>query len=458
LLTLSNTMEPIIRISGVSKRYHVGQGKKYGSLRESLVEKLKAPFRSRDQTNCESHFWALRNVDLEVQPGEILGLIGDNGAGKSTLLKILSRITRPTTGRVELHGRVGSLLEVGTGFHPELTGRDNIFLNGSILGMRRAEIVNRFDEIVDFSGVEKFIDTPVKRYSSGMYVRLAFAVAAHLQPEIMLIDEVLAVGDAEFQKKCLGKMGDVARAGRTVVFISHNMAAIEALCGSCVQLKGGTIIAHGPTSDVIARYMASIVHPGSGSVSLLNHPGRTGSSLPTMLSVSLAADGVEPVSIVRMGGRLTIKVAFASERPVTPVMGIVVKNSHGVAIFGVNNKFIGGYRFEGPTTAGIISCTLDDLSLMPGCYSLDLYFGDGPHDIDVVIDGISVEVLPADVFGTGQLPPSVSGVIFRPASFELDEDCSAISPGSKDQKKGPESQTQAIQYSEIEKYIPPLVE
>src|SRR5580704_12889158 len=213
-------MEPIIKVSGLSKRYRVGGGNGYGNLRESIVRTVKAPLRllnSRSRNNGfdgKAHFWALKDVDFEVQPGEILGLIGNNGAGKSTLLKILSRITRPTAGRVELHGRVGSLLEVGTGFHPELTGRDNIFLNGSILGMRRAEIVKKFDEIVDFSGVENFIDTPVKRYSSGMYVRLAFAVAAHLQPEIMLIDEVLAVGDAEFQKRCLGKMGDVARAGR----------------------------------------------------------------------------------------------------------------------------------------------------------------------------------------------------------------------------------------------------
>ncbi|MGA2411238.1 MAG: ABC transporter ATP-binding protein, partial [Candidatus Binataceae bacterium] len=271
-------VKPIIKVDGLSKRYRVGQGKRYGSLRESVVTKLKAPFRSRTGSGAESHFWALRDVEFEVQPGEILGLIGSNGAGKSTLLKILSRITRPTAGRVELRGRVGSLLEVGTGFHPELTGRDNIFLNGSILGMRRSEIVTKFDEIVDFAGVEKFIDTPVKRYSSGMYVRLAFAVAAHLQPEIMLIDEVLAVGDAEFQKKCLGKMGDVARAGRTIVFISHNMTAVEALCNNCALLRGGTIVAGGTPHEVIAGYMAAMTELQSGTVSLVNHTGRTSSS------------------------------------------------------------------------------------------------------------------------------------------------------------------------------------
>ena len=259
-------MKPIIKVDGLSKRYRIGQGKSYGSLRESMVDRFAGLFRLQNRRSAKRDCWALRDVGFEVQPGEILGLIGTNGAGKSTLLKILSRITRPTTGRVELRGRVGSLLEVGTGFHPELTGRDNIFLSGVILGMRRAEIVSNFDEIVDFAGVEKFIDTPVKRYSSGMYVRLAFAVAAHLQPEIMLIDEVLAVGDAEFQKKCLGKIRNVARSGRTVVFISHNMAAIETLCDRCLLLKGGTMVANGPTDQVIAGYIASMAQWQTGKI------------------------------------------------------------------------------------------------------------------------------------------------------------------------------------------------
>jgi lipopolysaccharide transport system ATP-binding protein len=412
-------VESIIKVDGVSKRYRVGQGKRYGSLRESIADKFKAPIRSLNRGGRDSDFWALRGVGFEVHPGEVLGLIGSNGAGKSTLLKILSRITRPTTGRIELGGRVGSLLEVGTGFHPELTGRDNIFLNGAILGMRRAEIVSKFDEIVDFSGVEKFIDTPVKRYSSGMYVRLAFAVAAHLQPEILLIDEVLAVGDAEFQKKCLGKMGDVARAGRTIVFISHNLTAIESLCDRCLLMRDGRIVASGATYEVIGGYMASMVQGESGMVSLLNHPGRTGGSDRSMTSVTLAADGAEPAVTVRMGGRLEVKVTFKSARPVSPVIGMVIKNSHGVAIFGVNNKFIGGYQFERRTTSGTISCTVSDLPLLPGNYSIDLYFGDSVNDVDTVCDAISVEVLPADVFGTGQLPPSGSGIIYWPASFAL---------------------------------------
>jgi lipopolysaccharide transport system ATP-binding protein len=408
----------------LSKRYRVGQGSRFGSLRESLATKFRVSLRSlnlrnrRNGSAGESHFWALRDVDFDVQPGEILGLIGSNGAGKSTLLKILSRITRPTSGQVKLYGRVGSLLEVGTGFHPELTGRDNIFLNGAILGMKRAEIASKFDEIVDFSGIEKFIDTPVKRYSSGMYVRLAFAVAAHLQPEIMLIDEVLAVGDAEFQKKCLGKMGDVARAGRTVVFISHNMAAIESLCDRCLLLKGGGITASGSPGDVIGGYLASMMKQKSGTVSLAEHPGRTNGSDHSMTSVTLASDGAEPVSGVRMGATLSVKVTFKSARPISPVLGVGIKNSHGVRLFGVNNKLIDGYRFEKHFGLGLITCTVSDLPLLPGMYYLDLYFGDGPQDVDVVEDATSVEVLPADVFGTGLLP-SGYGSIYWPASFAL---------------------------------------
>src|SRR5271163_1032097 len=237
-------MESIIRVKGVSKRYRVGGGgQNYGSLRESLTSSIKAPFRllkskrGNSAPEGKSHFWALNDVAFDVEPGEVLGLIGGNGAGKSTLLKILSRITRPTKGRVEIYGSVRSLLEVGTGFHPELSGRENVFLNGAILGMRRAETARKFDEIVAFAEVEKFIDTPVKFYSSGMYMRLAFAVAAHLEVQILIVDEVLAVGDADFQKKCLGKMGDISHSGRTIIFVSHNMAAITSLTRTSVLLQ-----------------------------------------------------------------------------------------------------------------------------------------------------------------------------------------------------------------------------
>ena len=242
-----------IRVENLSKRYRIGERKSYGTLRDVLAGIARSPlrrFRSRDhtfqsQTSKDGFIWALKDISFEVQRGEVIGIIGRNGAGKSTLLKILSRITKPTQGMSEIHGRVGSLLEVGTGFHPELTGRENIYLNGAILGMRRAEIERKFDEIVDFAEIEKFLDTPVKRYSSGMHVRLAFAVAAHLEPEILLVDEVLAVGDATFQKKCLGKMGDIADSGRTVLFVSHNLAAIHALCSRVYLIEQGQVKADG---------------------------------------------------------------------------------------------------------------------------------------------------------------------------------------------------------------------
>jgi lipopolysaccharide transport system ATP-binding protein len=245
-----------IRVSHLSKQYTLGGPQEpYHTIRDAIVNSLKAPMKIFHKAPPVEGFWALKDVSFEVEPGEVVGIIGRNGAGKSTLLKILSRITSPTDGTVELHGRVGSLLEVGTGFHPELTGRENIYLSGSILGMKRREIDAKLDEIVKFSEIEKFLDTPVKRYSSGMYVRLAFAVAAHLEPEILLVDEVLAVGDAAFQKKCLGKMGDVAKEGRTVFFVSHNMSAIASLCERGLLLEDGNLIFDGSSTSAISIYL-----------------------------------------------------------------------------------------------------------------------------------------------------------------------------------------------------------
>lgn len=256
-----------IRADGVSKRYQLGERESYQALRDVLASALTAPIRRvRSGRRERAEIWALEDVSFSLPRGEVLGLIGSNGAGKSTLLKVLSRITEPTKGRVVLRGRVGSLLEVGTGFHPELTGRENILLNGTILGMRRAEIARRFDEIVEFAGVEKFLDTPVKRYSSGMQVRLGFAVAAHLEPEILLVDEVLAVGDAEFQQKCLGKMRDVTREGRTVVFVSHNLAAVRALCSRSLVLEAGRLVFDGVTEDAVHRYLG---HVGDSSIAVV---------------------------------------------------------------------------------------------------------------------------------------------------------------------------------------------
>jgi len=257
-----------IRVEGLSKQYRIGgKQERYKTLRDTLTDAFSSPFRRAAQlvrgqaygaANLNETIWALKDVSFEVKKGEVVGIIGRNGAGKSTLLKILSRITEPTSGYVEVFGRIGALLEVGTGFHPELTGRENIYLNGAILGMTRQEIDRKFDEIVDFAGVEKFIDTPVKHYSSGMGLRLGFAVAAHLEPEILIVDEVLAVGDLEFQKKCLGKMRQVAGEGRTVLFVSHNMSAITALTEKCILLKAGHVSEIGTTSDIVRTYIANV--------------------------------------------------------------------------------------------------------------------------------------------------------------------------------------------------------
>ena len=249
-----------IKIENLSKMYRIGEKQeRYFTFRDTLTNIALAPFRRlrrlRKPPKSEEIIWALKDVSFEVKHGEVVGIIGRNGAGKTTLLKILSRITEPTEGHADIHGRVGSLLEVGTGFHPELTGRENIYLNGAILGMKKTEINHKFDEMVDFAEIEKFMDTPVKRYSSGMYVRLAFAVAAHLEPEILLVDEVLSVGDASFQKKCLGKMGDVAKEGRTVLFVSHNMVAVQSLCGRGIRLNDGKIVEEGQTDRVVSNYL-----------------------------------------------------------------------------------------------------------------------------------------------------------------------------------------------------------
>jgi lipopolysaccharide transport system ATP-binding protein len=272
-------MEPIIRVKGVSKRYRVGvdQGMRYGSFRESLANSIKAPLRllsprKRNNNGSEdkSHFWALNDVGFDVEPGEVLGLIGSNGAGKSTLLKVLSRITRPTAGRVELYGKVRSLLEVGTGFHPELSGRENVFLNGAILGMRRGETARKFDEIVAFAEVEKFIDSPVKHYSSGMYVRLAFAVAAHLEPQILLIDEVLAVGDARFWSKSIQRMRELNRQGSTIVLVTHNMFLMQTIASRALWLKGGQVAGYGNPMNVIGQYRQTSEKTGNAGPALIH--------------------------------------------------------------------------------------------------------------------------------------------------------------------------------------------
>src|SRR5712692_698878 len=310
-------MPKIITVENISKLYYIGAHEHQGgSLRESFTAGLRDPLslvRRNGKTRGEE-LWALNDVSFDVEQGEILGIIGRNGAGKSTLLKILSRITKPTTGRIEIDGRVGSLLEVGTGFHPELTGRENIFLNGAMLGMGRHEIGRKFDEIVAFSEIERFIDTPVKRYSSGMYTRLAFAIAAHLEPEILIVDEVLAVGDLAFQKKCLGKMGGAAKDGRTVLFVSHAMEAVRKLCGRGILLDRGEIVAQGRIEDVIAKY----VEDGAGAQAVYEIPRpRDVEELPGYAYKLTVEDGEgRPTTSIPVGKPWQVRIHFQINRPV----------------------------------------------------------------------------------------------------------------------------------------------
>jgi lipopolysaccharide transport system ATP-binding protein len=422
-------MQPVISVRGIGKRYSIGCLQGQRTLREAIVESALAPFqtiaawatgRTKSSPNEQpTDIWALRDVNFDVMPGDILGLIGHNGAGKSTLLKILSRITEPTLGRIELNGRVGSLLEVGTGFNYELTGRENIFLSGAMLGMRRVEIQRQFDEIVAFAGIEDFIDTPVKRYSSGMAVRLGFAVAAHLQAEILLIDEVLAVGDFTFQRKCIGKMNDIAReGGRTIVFVSHNMAAIESLCNSALLLKEGKLVMSGSPHETLTRYVAEQTIAGSGTRSLLSHPGRTVRYQAVMQSVELYSGTAQIGGAVKMGSALSVAVRYEYDRPFQAHLRIIVKTVYGAPIFAVSTWWSMDVAEFAPASRGWIVCTMDELRLMPGTYMLDLLLGDANDDLDIVADAISFDVVAADLNGTGRLPPSKFGPMFCAATFK----------------------------------------
>ena len=324
-----------IKAENIGKRYHIGVPSiKYQTLSETIGEWFKAPFRSLSQNkDAFDTFWALHNVSFEVKQGQVLGIIGRNGAGKSTLLKILSRVTEPTEGMLEIHGRVGSLLEVGTGFHPELTGKENIYLNGAILGMKRNEIERKFDEIVTFAEVEKFIDTPVKRYSSGMYLRLAFAVAAHLEPEILVVDEVLAVGDAEFQKKCLGMMGDVAKEGRTVIFVSHNMSAILRLTEETLVIDQGKLILRAPTTEAVDFYLShGLTQEGQRFWQKEEIPKSSHPFVPIALRIKNKTGKV--VDTIRSVDPLTVEVEYELSQSIKGLrVGIYLSSARGEFIF-----------------------------------------------------------------------------------------------------------------------------
>jgi homopolymeric O-antigen transport system ATP-binding protein len=356
----------VIRVENLGKRYHIGGRKEaYGTLRDALVRAMRTSLRAlrgRGSHHGKTEIWALRDLSFELKRGEVLGIIGPNGAGKSTLLKILSRVTRPTVGRAWIHGRVGSLLEVGTGFHPELTGRENIYLNGAVLGMTKAEIDHKFDEIIEFAEIDAFLDTPVKRYSSGMYMRLAFSIAAHLEPEILLVDEVLAVGDAAFQKKCLGKMGKVAHEGRTVLFVSHNLQTIQALCQRAFLLQAGKIIQQGPTADVVRHHLQSQVP--TGTFLLDGQRRRTGDGSAKLASLQI--ESTDPGGIIRSGSRLKIVIAYRSEKPVRyPQFVVSIYDQMDIGIFVLHNEFVGGLP-ESLPPEGSVTCLTEPINLTPG--------------------------------------------------------------------------------------------
>ena len=395
-------MRRMIKVSGISKSYRLGARQApYSTLRESLANAVRAPFARRGAAET---MWALKDVSFEVEAGEVVGIIGRNGAGKSTLLKILSRITEPTGGRIELYGRVGSLLEVGTGFHHELTGRENIYFSGAILGMSREEIRRKFDEIVSFAEVEKFIDTPVKHYSSGMYMRLAFAVAAHLEPEILLVDEVLAVGDAAFQQKCLGKMGEVARAGRTVLFVSHNMTAVNQLCPRTIMLADGKVARTGPTAEVVPEYLKA----GSGGrgewvwEDERRAPGGDRVRLRAVRVVSRGAVAGE----ANIDEEVSVEVEFWNYVPDARnlCVNIYLLDGSGQTILSTANAPKQNLRreewFEQPHEAGLhrAVCTLPANFLNEGLHYVSVYVVSlGP----LAVEADAPQVLSFEVFDTG---------------------------------------------------------
>jgi lipopolysaccharide transport system ATP-binding protein len=390
-----------LRVSNLGKCYRIGQRESYKTLRDAISNVVSSPFRSvthlfhpNNVTDRINYFWALKNVNFSLEQGEVLGIIGGNGAGKSTLLKILSRITTPTEGFVELHGRLGSLLEVGTGFHPELTGRENIFLSGSILGMKKWEIEGKFDEIVNFSEIEKFLDTPVKRYSSGMYMRLAFAVAAHLEPEILLVDEVLAVGDAAFQKKCLEKMGDVAKEGRTVLFVSHNLSAIRRLCTRAILLDHGTLIADGVAEDVVNIYIGHLKE-NINSHEWSDNRNAPQNSTAIIKRVSLCDDYGKQINEIYTDTEFNIEIKFEVKEIGDVGFTISFWDKENNCIFATMNNheanFYGKSMCKGTYES---KCKIPANFFNNGLFNVTIYmFGKGYSDGYTVRDVLRLEVL-----------------------------------------------------------------
>lgn len=420
-------MSTALKIEHLWKRYRlgvIGHGYLFRDLRSwwARVRGQEDPnrsisFSSEGSLSAKEQIWALQDISLEVKQGEVLGIIGRNGAGKSTLLKIISRVTTPTRGEIKIRGRVVSLLEVGTGFHPELTGRENVFLNGAILGMSIGEIQRKFDSIIDFAGVEKFVDTPVKRYSSGMYVRLAFAVAAHLEAEILVVDEVLAVGDAGFQKKCLSKMGEVTGAGRTVLFVSHNMGAISSLCNRAILLEQGKLARAGETNAVVAAYLASTSDSSQGEagfVSLQDHPGRFKTWIRgkiRLVHCYLSDESGHKTGYLTVGRPGSITIGFKAVRPSAKndlVFVVMVENGKGERVAYLSGK-LAESRFGELPEQGVVTCAIPRVPLIPGRYTLTMACREGQEWLDSVSQAMSFEVVGAEFYPTGKLPPADLG-------------------------------------------------
>jgi lipopolysaccharide transport system ATP-binding protein len=424
-----------IHAEGLSKRYRLGQLYSYTGLREVLTNAMYFPVRTAirvargdglraPKDAPEGRLWALKDVSFEVKRGEVVGVIGRNGAGKTTLLKLLSRITEPTEGFAAIHGRVGSLLEVGTGFHPELTGRENVFLNGAILGMRRAEISSKFDAIAEFSGVEKFLDTPVKRYSTGMQVRLAFAVAAHLEPEILLVDEVLAVGDAAFQRKCLGKMESVATEGRTVFLVSHNMEAITSLCTRAIWIDDGGLRGDGDPRELVTAYLATTRSELAG-VPLADRNDRWGPGPIRFTSLEVRNALGEPIGSVHAGETVEFVLSYVSTgeslRHVSPFIQISDQNDHPLIVLAAR---LTDEDFELLPPEGRLVCQVPRFPLTPGTYNIDVAATVNSPTVrdagDEVRTAAVLEVVTGDFFGTGR--PAFSAVAFQcPHSWSAED-------------------------------------
>lgn len=413
-------MSAAITIDGIGKCYQLGlRAEKYLTLRDAIASAIKAPFQRlaglAGKGPDEGKFWALKDVSFEVRRGEVMGIIGRNGAGKSTLLKILSRITEPTEGSAQLKGRVASLLEVGTGFHPELTGRENVYLNGAILGMRKAEIDRKFDEIVAFAETEQFLDTPVKRYSSGMYVRLAFAVAAHLEPEILIVDEVLSVGDQEFQKKCLGRIQQVAQGdGRTVLFVSHNMGSVQNLCDRAVYLRNGAVAEIGDAGSVVETYLNSTV--SAEEKDLLQRP-----RFPGLVSTLAGFSMVPPAGKERVvsGGEATFEFQLDVKEPVkNACLGFMFNSDKGFRVLGLNSRL----ELRGVTLnpgKRLVRCKVDSLPLKPGRYIMDIEIRSNAKPYDYVEHAMAVDVEFDDFYGTGEMLWNYEGSVLHRAAWEI---------------------------------------